>query len=351
VKGLLASRVVRGRRETLRAPVLIALLSGVLASVVPGAGGAGTTSTGSLRHSEALLGSRSRVALLSLYSLDARLADARRRAASLAARLEEVRAERARAVRDREIAHRVWADSIEALGAHLRAIYEQNQPDGVAILFGATSIDDAMTRLDALQRSAQLNRQTVEQTRTAQRSLRELERRLATRQAELETLASQARDTAAALEQARAARVAYLASLRRQRVFTARRIAQLDGVAQRSAARSPVAPVEQQNAAAVPIGAAAPAAPPAAPGQTLTVSATGYSLSGSTATGLPVGPGIVAVDPSMIPLGTRMTIPGYGDGVAADTGSAVHGATIDLWFPTQAQALAWGRRTVVITLH
>jgi 3D (Asp-Asp-Asp) domain-containing protein len=122
-------------------------------------------------------------------------------------------------------------------------------------------------------------------------------------------------------------------------------------VAQRSAARSPVAPVEQQNAAAVPIGAAAPAAPPAAPGQTLTVSATGYSLSGSTATGLPVGPGIVAVDPSMIPLGTRMTIPGYGDGVAADTGSAVHGATIDLWFPTQAQALAWGRRTVVITLH
>jgi 3D (Asp-Asp-Asp) domain-containing protein len=44
-------------------------------------------------------------------------------------------------------------------------------------------------------------------------------------------------------------------------------------------------------------------------------------------------------------------IPGYGEGVAADTGSAVQGMTIDQWFPTLADALAWGRRTVTITLH
>ena len=83
----------------------------------------------------------------------------------------------------------------------------------------------------------------------------------------------------------------------------------------------------------------------------MTVYATAYCLTGTTATGLPVGPGIVAVDPSVIPLGTRMTIPGYGEGVAADTGSAVSGYTIDLWFPTLADALAWGRRTVTISLH
>ena len=46
-----------------------------------------------------------------------------------------------------------------------------------------------------------------------------------------------------------------------------------------------------------------------------------------------------------------MSIPGYGEGVAADTGSAVQGASIDLWFPTLAEAMAWGRRTVTITLH
>jgi len=74
-------------------------------------------------------------------------------------------------------------------------------------------------------------------------------------------------------------------------------------------------------------------------------------MSGTTATGTPTGWGVVAVDPSVIPLGTRMEIPGYGSGVAADTGGAIQGATIDLWFPTVAQARLWGRRTVTITLH
>ena len=85
--------------------------------------------------------------------------------------------------------------------------------------------------------------------------------------------------------------------------------------------------------------------------RTLTVSATAYDLPGHTATGLPVGWGIVAVDPSVIPLGTHMMIPGYGEAVAADTGGAVVGDTIDIWFPTLAQADAWGRRTVTISLN
>jgi 3D (Asp-Asp-Asp) domain-containing protein len=97
------------------------------------------------------------------------------------------------------------------------------------------------------------------------------------------------------------------------------------------------------------------AAPPAAPapsgGRTLVVSSTGYSLPGHASTGMPVGHGVVAVDPAVIPLGTRLSIPGYGEGVAADTGGAVHGAVIDLWFPTDAQARAWGRRTVTVALH
>jgi 3D (Asp-Asp-Asp) domain-containing protein len=83
----------------------------------------------------------------------------------------------------------------------------------------------------------------------------------------------------------------------------------------------------------------------------MTVVATGYALRGRTATGAPTGWGVVAVDPSVIPLGTSMTIPGYGSGVAADTGGGVRGAMIDLWFPSAAQASAWGRRTVTITLH
>jgi len=63
-----------------------------------------------------------------------------------------------------------------------------------------------------------------------------------------------------------------------------------------------------------------------------------------------VGWGIVAVDPRVIPLGTRLYIPGYGEGVAADTGGAIIGNRIDLWMPTSTQAFAWGRRTVTITI-
>ena len=46
-----------------------------------------------------------------------------------------------------------------------------------------------------------------------------------------------------------------------------------------------------------------------------------------------------------------MTVPGYGEAVAADIGGAVRGAVIDLWFPTIGQANAWGRRSVTIVLH
>jgi 3D (Asp-Asp-Asp) domain-containing protein len=81
------------------------------------------------------------------------------------------------------------------------------------------------------------------------------------------------------------------------------------------------------------------------------VTATGYSLTGRTSTGVSVAYGIAAVDPSVIPLGTSFSVPGYGEAVAADTGGAVQGARIDLWFPTRAEALAWGTRTVTITLH
>jgi 3D (Asp-Asp-Asp) domain-containing protein len=66
---------------------------------------------------------------------------------------------------------------------------------------------------------------------------------------------------------------------------------------------------------------------------------------------MPVGWGVVAVDPSVIPLGSRLYIPGYGKGVAADVGGGIRGRIIDLWFPTYARCAAWGRRTVTITIY
>jgi len=67
--------------------------------------------------------------------------------------------------------------------------------------------------------------------------------------------------------------------------------------------------------------------------------ATGY-----TATGIKAQKGIVAVDERVIPLGTRLYIPGYGFALAADRGSAIKGTRIDLCFDTYAEAIRFGRR-------
>lgn len=70
--------------------------------------------------------------------------------------------------------------------------------------------------------------------------------------------------------------------------------------------------------------------------------------SGYTASGYRAGHGIVAVDPRIIPLGTKLYIPGYGFAIAGDTGGAIVGNRIDLGFDSIGDALQFGRRTVKV---
>lgn len=78
---------------------------------------------------------------------------------------------------------------------------------------------------------------------------------------------------------------------------------------------------------------------------------TAYALRGTTATGVSVRRGIIAVDPRVIPLGTRIYVPGYGMGIAADTGSAVKGNTVDVWIASRQEALDWGIKQMTITVY
>jgi 3D (Asp-Asp-Asp) domain-containing protein len=71
---------------------------------------------------------------------------------------------------------------------------------------------------------------------------------------------------------------------------------------------------------------------------------------GITATGLRARKGIVAVDPRVIPLGTRVFIPGYGEALAADTGGWIKGYRIDLCFETLEEAFRFGRRKIRVYL-
>lgn len=85
----------------------------------------------------------------------------------------------------------------------------------------------------------------------------------------------------------------------------------------------------------------------------INVSATGYTpydpgCNGITATGAKAQKGVIAVDPRVIPMGTKLYVPGYGMAVAADTGGAIKGNRIDLCYESVPEALNWGVRDVTV---
>lgn len=93
--------------------------------------------------------------------------------------------------------------------------------------------------------------------------------------------------------------------------------------------------------------------------KTMTVTATAYTAycegcSGVTAAGIDLKANpdakVIAVDPSVIPLGTKVYVEGYGYATAADTGGAIKGNKIDVFIPTQSAALSWGKRQVEIQI-
>jgi 3D (Asp-Asp-Asp) domain-containing protein/uncharacterized protein YabE (DUF348 family) len=69
---------------------------------------------------------------------------------------------------------------------------------------------------------------------------------------------------------------------------------------------------------------------------------------GITASGMRVRPGVVSVDPRVIPLGTQLYVEGYGYSIAADTGGAIKGNRIDVYMESLSDAYRWGRKTVQV---
>jgi 3D (Asp-Asp-Asp) domain-containing protein len=69
-----------------------------------------------------------------------------------------------------------------------------------------------------------------------------------------------------------------------------------------------------------------------------------------TASGMKSGHGVVAVDPKVIPLGSKLYVEGYGYAIAGDTGGAIKGKRIDVFFYSPDETARWGRRWVRVFL-
>jgi 3D (Asp-Asp-Asp) domain-containing protein len=359
----------------------------LLLLALPATGPAQGPGIGALEQKSAALAARSREAVLQLYALESRLQQARGDLARIDARAAALERQQESARLRYRAAQRTMAVAQFRLGRQLRILYEQDELDPIAVVLGATSLDEAIEGLESLSRTARATKSVVKEARAARTLIRRTQRELRVRVDRTRAVRATLAATEASLEQAKAERTSYLAGLRQEQRLTRSQIGSLQRQAEEAqqraqlvaqqAAAAPPAPLEaaapttvEAPAATTLDTAAAPSEPPSAPvesvsqgtpspapvtapprpGGTMSVVATGYCLKGTTSTGLPVGPGIVAVDPTVIPLGTRMTVPGYGEGVAADTGGAIRGARIDVWIASCAEARAF-TRTVTITFH
>ena len=94
-------------------------------------------------------------------------------------------------------------------------------------------------------------------------------------------------------------------------------------------------------------------------GKEITVAATAYTAnckgcSGITKTGVNLNANpdqkVIAVDPAVIPLGSKVHVEGYGYATAEDIGGGINGHEIDVFIPKQSDALEWGRKQVKVTI-
>jgi 3D (Asp-Asp-Asp) domain-containing protein/peptidoglycan hydrolase CwlO-like protein len=356
---------VRWKRPAARLALL--LVAGTLLGL-PAAGLADDPETLRVRGAE--LDAAEQQARVDLFALESKLRRAESALADVESRLATLERERASSHRQLAVARRTLAIAERRLADQVRALYTSDQPDTIAVFLGAATFEDAIEGVDSLHRAADATSGVLDEAQAARIKVAALLRRQTARRAELQVVRAAAAAHTVELAGAQAERLSYIAELQAEQVLNQQQIAEAVAAAEAAHSAATVATAVAETAPSVAsIGAqsviAAPPPPyepepqpqpsPQAPvvqsGKTLTVVATAYTTRGTTATGIPTGPGIVAVDPSVIPLGTRMTIPGYGEGVAADTGPAIAGLRIDLWVATAAEAAQWQWQTVTITLH
>ena len=309
-----------------------------------------------LRSENAALADRAQAAVLELYALESGLARAERRLATLRTRSQQLAVRRDAARRNLQILRRGLALAEDQLGARLRTLYIDGDPDPLAILLGSRSLDEALTGLDNLGRLARQDKEIISDVKETRADVRTALRTLAAEQARLARLTAEAEAARDALLATRSERTGYLAELRRRQGLNAAQIGNLTEQAQAAEVQSQEIESgsssgsgDSSNSSGSGDSSSSSGSPPPVPtgappepGTKMTVQSTGYTLRGTTATGIQTTWGVVAVDPSVIPLGTRMTVPGYGEGVAADTGGAVKGLVIDLWFPTREHGARLG---------
>ena len=247
------------RPPTTTWPLLgVAVLSGILfTGSIPTIGAAQTgpivaKQAGALRTSES-------TALLQLYAAEAALARAQHEQARLDARSSELARAEADATLRTEIVRRSLAASQRRIGALLRQLYIQGEPDPIAVILGATSIDEVMTGIEGLSRATAQNERLAREAAEKGRRLTELRATLTAQRDRLDSAREAARAGTARLAAAVSGQRETVARIRRQAALTRQRLAVLQAQARQAEQRS------ADLTAAAAERAARPSRPPSPP--------------------------------------------------------------------------------------
>lgn len=227
-----------------------------------------------------------------------------------------------------------WLRSMIAL-QRLQSVYNDSL---AAVKQSIVDISQAKEQLQGYQSNlASQERQVNDQKAVLDSQMSDLKKKIADGQSEMKQLADREQQ-AKAMEEAQ------------------RKAAEEEAQKQQQASNQKQQ-VQQTSTKTVDNSEAATSADNVSGSKTLTMSATAYSTEANgmgtySATGINLKqhPSCVAVDPSVIPLGSIIWVSGYGVSVAGDTGTAIKGNIIDLHFATVAQSMAWGRRTVTVKI-
>ncbi|MHB1324633.1 MAG: 3D domain-containing protein [Thermoleophilia bacterium] len=236
-----------------------------------------------------------------------------------------------------------------ALEKRLRGSYKSDDVGYLEMVMGAGDISDFLNRVDMINYIAEEDRQLITAVQDAKRSIEDKIANLSDMQNQLAGTAEQLGTAQANLLDAQGRQQSVVGTLQSEMQANQGQLGQLQAEAASIEAR--MNEMQRQATSASSDGGRSDySPPPAGGGASYSMEATAYCLGGTTATGMPVGHGIIAVDPSVIPLGSRVHVSGYGDAIAADTGGAIVGNRIDVWLPC-GDAYAWGRRTVTVTVY
>ncbi len=228
------------------------------------------------------------------------------------------------------------------LGTRLKDIYTEGRFSGLHFVLSSKDINTLICRLDYLSLIVKQDARLVQKVEAEKQDLERIQLDIEKESRMLTELRSNCQEKQTLLGQKIDEKEATLQSIREQQLATEDVLKDLqDSAVQIRTKMNQLQPTSRGSARG-----------------SLRMLASGYCgcsrccgrNTGKTASGLPVGKGIVAVDPNVIPLGTKLYISEYGEAIAGDIGGRIAGNRIDLGFDSHVQAKSWGKKYVVVDI-